>query len=64
MLKKTDKKNGCWPNVLIKKDFDSIIKLYFKKKIEKHYGQEIQFFCKTLLLGLVIKSKFCSKKID
>ena len=42
----------------MRKDLDIMIKLHFRKKVEKRYGQKVQFLCKTLSFGLAIENKF------
>lgn len=64
MMKETEKKTGCWPGVLTQKDLDIIINLYFRKEVEKRYGQEVQSFCKTPSFGLATESKSCPREID
>lgn len=64
MMKETDKKTGCWPGILMRKDLDLMIKLRFRKEVEKRYGQEIQSLCRTPSFGLATKSKSCPGEID
>lgn len=64
MMKETDKKTGCWPGILMRKDLDLMIKLRFRKEVEKRYGQEIQSLCRTPSFGLATKSKSWPGEID
>ena len=68
MLEESDNKDQ-WPDAWVQKDWDAIIKLWAKQKIEKHYNQEIQKLCKTSCFGTVFNinyrliNKSLSKKI-
>lgn len=64
MMKEIKKKTGCWPGVLIQRDFKIMIKLRFWKEIEKCYGQEVQSLCKISLFKLATENKSCPREID
>ena len=50
-------KDGYWPCVLMQKDLNLIIKLCFRAKIEKRYGQEVQKLCQISNFGMAHNSK-------
>lgn len=47
---------ACWLNFITYKDCNVIIKLFFKRKIEKKYTEKVQKLCKTFKFGKVDKS--------
>lgn len=63
-MKEIDKKTRCWPSVIIQKNFDTIIKIYFQKKLKKRYSQEVQSFYKTPSFGLATQSTSSFKEIN
>ena len=56
-------REGRWPGSLSKKNCNLIIRLRFRKEIEKRYGREVQKLCKSSGFGL-IKNREDSGDLD
>lgn len=50
-------RRGCWPSFLVNKNCNVMIRLCFRREMEKRYTHEVQKLCKSSRFGQVDKSR-------
>lgn len=53
MMTESKDEDGQWPGFLTKKDYNSMIRLWFRKEMEQQYSHNVQKLYKTPGFGLI-----------